>query len=214
MSLMDPRAPAIGVLGTTPCSRTHSVDVHVIGVVVLGVFGLSGPVLATVVVLVCGSGTCRFGVKSFGRRSCRWSTWRTRIVELGVTSGTCQVPTRRGIDGSPTRLAVDELGENHEGGLGLPCMPRLESDKRSDEASGQQPKMAGSGVGVEDRRWLRPEQRDLGGGGGPAKVASRHRGRQQGGATRRRAQVPGAKERQGKRRGRNAMEQRWRRTAW
>ena len=29
-----------------------SVDVHVIGVVVLGVFGLSGPVLATVVVHV------------------------------------------------------------------------------------------------------------------------------------------------------------------
>ena len=33
-------------------SCTISVDVHVIGVVVLGVFGLSGPVLATVVVHV------------------------------------------------------------------------------------------------------------------------------------------------------------------
>ena len=56
-------------------------------------------------------------------------------------------------------MAVDELGENHEGGLGLPWLSRLDSDKRSDEASGQQPKMGGSGVGVEDRRWLRPEQR-------------------------------------------------------
>ena len=36
-----------------------SVDVHVIGVVVLGVFGLSGPVLATVVVHVRRQGTCR-----------------------------------------------------------------------------------------------------------------------------------------------------------
>ena len=39
-------------------------------------------------------------------------------------------------------LAVDELGENPEGGLELPWLPRLGSDKRSDEASGQQPKMA------------------------------------------------------------------------
>ena len=40
-------------------------------------------------------------------------------------------------------LAVDELGENPEGGLELPWLPRLGSDKRSNEASGQQPKMAG-----------------------------------------------------------------------
>ena len=39
-------------LGITTRRRTYSVDVHVIGVVVLGVFGLAGPVLAMVVVHV------------------------------------------------------------------------------------------------------------------------------------------------------------------
>ena len=51
------------------------------------------------------------------------------------------------------------LAKTTKAALGFPGCRVLAVTRGATRPAGQQPKMAGSGVGVEDRRWLRPEQR-------------------------------------------------------